>query len=120
MSCLCCVLPSIQDFHCYVRLNGFLLAIGKIQLLSDVGQTFQDEPTLWMPVKLNFVLFVPERGRRVRAIISKLGKKHIGKILIETIRFFFSFLSLSIPFSLFDTQSVQRVVSSRYNSADLS
>lgn len=61
------------------RLNGFLLAIGKIHLLSDVGQTFQDEPTLWIPIKLNFILFVPERGRRVRAIISKLGKKHIGK-----------------------------------------
>jgi hypothetical protein len=63
----------------YLRLNGFLLAIGKIHLLSDVGQTFQDEPTLWVQIKLNFVLFVPERGRRVRAIISKLGKKHIGK-----------------------------------------
>lgn len=63
-------------FSC--RLNGFLLAIGKIHLLSDVGQTFQDEPTLWVPIKLNFILFVPERGRRVRAMISKLGKKHIG------------------------------------------
>ena len=62
------------------RLNGFLLAIGKIDLLSDVGQTFQDEPTLWVPIKLNFVLFVPERGRRVHAVVSKLGKKHIGKI----------------------------------------
>ncbi|CAF4903554.1 unnamed protein product, partial [Rotaria socialis] len=30
------------------KLNGFLLAIGKIHLLSNVGQTFQDEPTLWV------------------------------------------------------------------------
>lgn len=65
-----------------IRLNGFLLAIGKIHFLSEVGQTFQDEPTIWMPVRLNFVLFVPERGRRVRAIVSKLGKKHIGKHLL--------------------------------------
>ena len=70
-------------FFYYLRLNGFLLAIGKIHLLSDIGQTFQDEPTLWIPIKLNFVLFVPERGRRVRAIISKLGKKHIGKDFIR-------------------------------------
>ena len=70
---------SVREFWFDCRLNGFLLAIGKIHLLSDVGQTFQDEPTLWVPIKLNFILFVPERGRRVRAIISKLGKKHIGK-----------------------------------------
>ncbi|CAF1368167.1 unnamed protein product [Adineta ricciae] len=77
------------------KLNGFLLAIGKIQLLSDVGQTFQDEPTLWMPVKLNFVLFVPERGRRVRAIISKLGKKHIACLIHS--RFNASFHRDTIP-----------------------
>ncbi|CAF4558565.1 unnamed protein product [Rotaria sp. Silwood2] len=51
------------------KLNGFLLAIGKIHLLSHVGQTFQDEPTLWLPVRLNFVLFQPERGRRVPCLI---------------------------------------------------
>ncbi len=88
-------------------MNGFLLAIGKIHLLSDVGQTFQDEPTLWVPVKLNFVLFIPERGRRVRAIISKLGKKHIGKDLIENENFF-----IMDSFSLFNTQSFQCIISS--------
>jgi len=91
-------------------LNGFLLAIGKIHLLSDVGQTFQDEPTLWVPVKLNFVLFIPERGIRVRAIISKLGKKHIGKDLLQNEKFFF--LLIMDFFSLFNTQSFQCIISS--------
>ncbi|CAF0778267.1 unnamed protein product [Rotaria sp. Silwood1] len=77
------------------KLNGFLLAIGKIHLLSDVGQTFQDEPTLWVPVRLNFVIFVPERGRRVRAIVSKLGKKHIACLIHS--RFNASFHRDTIP-----------------------
>ncbi|CAF0783995.1 unnamed protein product [Adineta steineri] len=77
------------------KLNGFLLAIGKIHLLSDVGQTYQDEPTLWVPIKLNFILFVPEKGRRVHAIISKLGKKHIACLIHS--RFNASFHRDTIP-----------------------
>lgn len=61
------------------RLNGYLLSIGKIQLLSKMAQTYQDEPNLWIPVRMNIILFVPERARRVQATISRLGKKHIGK-----------------------------------------
>ena len=68
--------------------------------MSDVGQTFQDEPTLWVPIRLNFILFVPKPGRRVRAIVSKLGKKHIGIDLTRTNELF----SLTTEhFSLFDT-----------------
>ncbi|UJR37467.1 hypothetical protein I4U23_030170 [Adineta vaga] len=77
------------------KLNGFLLAIGKIHFLSNTAQTFQDNPTLWIPVKLNFVLFVPERGHRVRAIVSKLGKKHIACLIHS--RFNASFHRETIP-----------------------
>ena len=48
---------------------------------------------------MNFVLFTPERGRRVRATISKLGKKHIGKsspVVCHSILFYSSHLACLI------------------------
>lgn len=98
-----------KEFH--FRLNGFLLAIGKIHLLSNVGQTFQDEPTLWVPIKMSFVLFVPERGRRVRAIVSKLGKKHIGKN-------FFLYQELFCMFAFFFLLNILAcLIHSRFNAS---
>jgi len=63
------------------KLNGFLLGFGKIRILSHSGSTYQDESTIWVPVQLDFVLFIPENGKQVRAKVQKLGIRHIACLI---------------------------------------
>lgn len=71
---------DLQNKLCF-RLDGVLIAYSNIKLRGDIGQIIDDGPYIHFKILADFVIFQPRVGLRLKAVVNKLSKDHVGLLV---------------------------------------
>lgn len=66
----------------FKEFNGVPISMGKTHLLQNVANSIDDHPFLQFWIDLECVIFTPKVGKKVKAVVNKIGETYIGNIYI--------------------------------------
>lgn len=69
----------------FKEFNGVPISMGKTHLLQNVATSIDDHPFLQFWIDLECVIFTPKVGKKVKAVVNKIGETYIGCLICERI-----------------------------------
>ena len=60
------------------ELEGMIVAYKQIQCLQSSASILDERPFLFFNVKVKYIVFKPEIGKKLRATVNKVGHGHLG------------------------------------------